>query len=72
MSKFNTDQKIISLRKALGYVENGTSTEVLIFQDDATNDFIIKVGKNRIEEFWGQSLSEALDGLAEMYYNKTP
>jgi len=68
MSKFNNDQKIISLRKALGYIGDGSSTEISISQDDATNDFIIYVGKQ--EWFHGKSLAEALDNLAKVYYEK--
>jgi len=32
------------LRHLMGYVQDGTETTVILFQDDATRDFIVKVG----------------------------
>lgn len=34
------------LRILCGYIENGSETTVKIFQDDATKEWIVKVGKN--------------------------
>ncbi len=52
------------LRRLMGYVENGSETTVTLFQDDATKDFIIKVGKR---EFYGPSLGQAVDQAISYY-----
>jgi len=46
------------LRELLGYVENGTDTTVTLFQDDATRNFMVKVGSR---SFYGSSLQAAID-----------
>jgi hypothetical protein len=51
------DLTIQTLRELCGYVENGTDTVVTVFQDDATRDWFVKVGK---QTFTGRSLPEAL------------
>lgn len=45
------------LRRACGYVENGTSDSVTISQDDATKDWIVKAGK---QSQYGSSIEDAL------------
>ena len=45
------------LRELCGYVENGSETVVKIYEDEATKNFIVLVGKQR---FWGYSLEEAV------------
>lgn len=51
-------ERMNGLRNLLGYVENGSDTVVTIFQDDATKDFIVKVGKCT---YYATTLGEALD-----------
>jgi hypothetical protein len=46
------------LRSLLGHVQNGSDTPVAINQDDATNSFIIRVGRDG--RFFGSSLMSAL------------
>ena len=46
------------LRNLCGYTQDGSATEVLIFQDDATNDWCVKVGKR---SFFGRSFHAAID-----------
>lgn len=45
------------LRRACGYIENGTSDAVTICQDDATKDWLIKAGK---QQTYGSSIEDAL------------
>ena len=49
-----------NLRKALGYVQNGTDTSVRICQDDATRSFVVRVGKNCPKAYVSDSLFGAL------------
>ena len=37
-------QTLESLRKLMGYVQNGSDETVSLFQDDATMDFVLRVG----------------------------
>ena len=46
------------LRDLCGYVQNATDTVVTIFQDDATHDFIVKVGK---KSYHGASINVAFE-----------
>lgn len=50
------------LRELLGYVENGTDTTVALFQDDATHNYIVKIGhiKNG-KHYYGDSLELAIE-----------
>lgn len=54
-------RRLDKLRKACGYVENGSSTYVTISQDDATKGWIIAGGSR--DRGYGESLREALDKL---------
>lgn len=54
--------RLRALRKAMGYVENASESTVSLWQDDATKDFSIRVGKR---EFFDRSFSGALDKLVE-------
>lgn len=51
--------RVDGLRKLAGYVENGTDTTVHLFQDDATKDWMVRVGKRWPDH--GGSLREAID-----------
>jgi hypothetical protein len=42
----------------MGYVENGTDTTVKIFQDDATRECFVVVGK---KSYFGPSFQQALE-----------
>lgn len=57
--------RLRALRKAMGYVQNASESTVTLWQDDATNDFSIRVGKL---ELFDHSFSGALDKLID--YNK--
>lgn len=50
------------LRKLCGYVENGSDTVVKIFQDDATRDWVVKVGP---KSYYAVDLGTALDKAIE-------
>lgn len=52
-----------TLVKACGYVANGTSTSVTIFQDDATKDWFVRVGKK--DYYVGSNIFEAVEELAK-------
>ena len=57
----SNDERIAAIRRMCGYVENGSDETVRIFQDDATRDWIVKVG-NR---WWhGPSMLAAIDAAA--------
>lgn len=47
-----------NLRELMGYVENGSETDVKLYQDDATRTYHVKVGK---EDHWGDTLLEAIE-----------
>lgn len=49
------------LEYCLGSIQNGSESTVLIFQDDATSEFIIKVGTN---VYVGDSLASVLNFAA--------
>lgn len=53
--------RLATLRRMCGYVENGTHDVVKIFQDDATREWIVKVG-NRM--WWGPTFNSAIDAAA--------
>lgn len=62
----DASDRLQSIRKAMGYVENGSDTTVKLFQDDATRDFIIKVGRDDFgHSIWGNSFEAALSALAK-------
>ncbi len=54
--------RLHNLRRLMGYVENGTSQTVKIFQDDATKEFFVTNGKDK-EYVHALSLEMALDLL---------
>ncbi len=50
--------RLTGLRKLAGYVEDGSSETITIRQDDATNAWIVRVGK----QWWhGASFRAAID-----------
>ena len=55
-------QTLESLRKLMGYVQNGSDETVSLFQDDATKDFMLRVGK---KTYWGNSLENVIDKAFE-------
>lgn len=55
-------QRIEKLRAACGYVENGTSGQVQLSQDDATKNWSA-VGSNAKCSVWAPSFREAIDEL---------
>lgn len=58
-----SEQRLQSLRKLCGYVENGTSETVCLYQDDATKEWVVSVGADlKIRKYFtGSNLTEALD-----------
>lgn len=55
-------KRYLWLREACGYVEDGSSTSVTISQDDATRDWIVRVGPIGSKHWWhGRSLGAAID-----------
>ena len=50
-------QTLNNLRELMGYVQNGSETKVSLFQDDATMDFMLRVGK---KTYWGNSLESVI------------
>lgn len=61
----HTDSELLDfLAKACGYVANATETTVRIFQDDATRDWLVKVGEGpRAPRGYGNSLRQAIENL---------
>ena len=55
-------QTLESLRKLMGYVQDGSDTTVSLFQDDATMDFMLRVGK---KTYWGLSLENVIEKAFE-------
>ena len=55
-------QALKSLRNLMGYVQNGSEETVSLFQDDATKDFMLRVGK---KTYWGNSLENVIDKAFE-------
>ena len=55
-------QTLESLRKLMGYVQNGSDETVSLFQDDATMDYMLRVGK---KTYWGLSLENVIDKAFE-------
>lgn len=53
----STRKTLESLRKLMGYVQNGSEETVYLFQDDATKDFMLRVGK---KTYWGRSLENVI------------
>lgn len=49
------------LRILCGYIENGTDTAVKVLQDDATKDWIVRVGINDTNSYRGSSMMEAFE-----------
>lgn len=54
----NESELYCALKRLMGYVQNGSSTSVTIFQDDATMDYFVKVGDKC---YYGESLPEAIE-----------
>ena len=54
----STRKTLESLRELMGYVQDGSDTTVSLFQDDATMDFMLRVGK---KTYWGLSLENVIE-----------
>lgn len=50
--------RLAGLRELMGYVEDGSSTTVKLFQDDATKSFFVKVGR---KVYFDSSFKGAID-----------
>lgn len=51
-----------ALRDMAGYVENGGSGSVKIYQDDATRSWHVVIGNGSKEKrYWGDSLDRAIE-----------
>ena len=46
------------LKELMGYVQNGSDETVYLFQNDATMDYILRVGK---KTYWGFSLENVIE-----------
>ena len=55
-------QTLNNLRELMGYVQNGSETKVSLFQDDATMDFMLRVGN---KTYWGNYLEQVIDKAFE-------
>ena len=55
-------QTLNSLRKLMGYVQNRSDETVSLFQDDATMDFMLRVGN---KTYWGNYLEQVIDKAFE-------
>lgn len=51
-------ERLKGLRKLAGFVEDGSNEAVRLYQDDATKDWFVSVGKRN---WFGSSLSAAID-----------
>lgn len=50
------------LEELMGYVQNGSDETVSLFQDDATMDFMLRVGK---KTYWGNYLEQVIEKAFE-------
>ena len=50
------------LKELMGYVQNGSDETVSLFQDDATMDYMLRVGK---KTYWGLSLENVIEKAFE-------
>ena len=57
------------LRRACGYVENGTSETVKIYQDDATREWVVTIGQTprNTRHYYGPSLTDAIMSIPESH-----
>ena len=55
-------QTLKILRELMGYVQNGSDETVSLFQDDATMDYMLRVGK---KTYWGLSLENVIEKAFE-------
>lgn len=55
--------RLKGLRELCGYVENGSDTVVRIFQDDATRDWVVKVGN--LTSYYGHNMWKAIDAAIQ-------
>ena len=55
-------QTLNSLRELIGYAQNGSEETVSLFQDDATMDFVLRVGN---KTYWGNYLEQVIDKAFE-------
>lgn len=58
-------QLIDGLKRLCGYVENGTDRSVTIFQDDATREWMVRVGKQWPSH--GNSMRQALEAAIQEF-----
>lgn len=52
-------ERLASLRSLMGHVQDGSSTTVVLFQDDATNNYFVKSGNTYVS--FGETFNEAID-----------
>jgi hypothetical protein len=50
--------RLAGLRELMGYIEDGSSDTVRLFQDDATRSFFVKIGSR---EYYGEGFKGAID-----------
>ena len=55
-------QTLNHLKELMGYVQNGSDETVSLFQDDATMDYMLRVGK---KTYWGLSLENVIEKAFE-------
>lgn len=59
-------ERLKSLIALCGYVENGSDTAVALFQDDATREWVVRIGSNLNGNFFtGPSAKQAIDAAKE-------
>ena len=58
----STRKTLESLRELMGYVQNGSEETVYLFQDDATMDYMLRVGE---KTYWGHSLENVIEKAFE-------
>lgn len=61
MAIHHTEPRLRKLRHLMGWVEDGSTTTVALSQDDATKDFILKVGDRT---FYDTSFERVIDRAA--------
>jgi hypothetical protein len=63
ISKYNSEN-FLAIRGAMGHVSDGSSEAVTLFQDDATRDYFVRVGK---KSYFHSSLYALMKELKENY-----
>lgn len=63
---FNNDQRIAGLLALAGNWQDGSSQPVQLYDDDATHDYIVRVGfAGRANQFYASSMTGAIDKAIE-------